>query len=57
VDRAPVGIVEVAARLAGVLGEGEAVRGPERQGDTAQADALRAVRLESGHHYMDTVLA
>ena len=57
VDGAPVGVVEVAAGLAGVLGEGEAVRRPERQRDTAQADALRTVRLESGHQHMDTVLA
>ena len=55
VDRAAVGRVEVAARLTGVLGEGEAVRGPERQGDAAQPDALPAVRLEGDHVHMDTV--
>ena len=57
VDRAAVGAVEVAARLAGVLGEGEAVRLPERQGHAAQPDAARAVRLEGGHRHMVTVLA
>ena len=48
-DRAAVGAVEVAARLAGILGEREPVRLPERQRHAAQPDAPRAVRLETGH--------
>ena len=47
----------MAAGLAGVLREGEAVRDPERKRDAAEADAACAVRLESGHRHMDTVPA